>query len=220
MYPCRFSLPHTGYKFLDWAPAQNAFHCGWDLNLGHGDEDLGNSVYTPIKSKIEYVSPPPTRANRYNGGYGLFVILYHPGFNVWTKYAHLSKVEDIPWDYELYEGIKFAEVGKSGTKSAHLHWEMFGAEMHDIQKNYRVNNVNLPFRFYPSGKSKAYVVKYYINPMKFMGELIPSDWAKLDWSWAMKNGIVTEQSKPHVNLTKEELVVLLKNYHDKRNNII
>ncbi len=214
-FPCKFTLPHTGYKWLQWASGQNAFHPGIDLNFGVGDQDLGNSVYTPFFSRIEYISPVATKANGYNGGYGNFVVLYHPSFDLWTKYAHLQSIVDIPIGTELYAGIHFANVGKSGTQSAHCHWEMFIRAMYEIQKNYRKNGTTMPFRFYPSGKSKSYVQQYYINPMQFMEEHLPSDFSKDDWEWALKNGIVNEKSLPREPMTTERYVVLQKNYHDK-----
>jgi murein DD-endopeptidase MepM/ murein hydrolase activator NlpD len=213
IYPCKFTVPHTGLKWLQWSPTNNAWHCGQDLNWGVGSADLGNPIVTPMKSYVEYVSGGPAHWNSYNHGYGLFVVLRHPEVGLWSRYAHLKMVEPIPGEVGLLaEGVKFAEVGKSGTQSPHLHWEMWNEKMNEIQKNY-----TRPYGYWPAGRSQVWIKQYYINPLEFMEQHIPSDWSKEQWNWGLKNGLLTDSSLPRNQITKEEFITILKRYHDKFN---
>lgn len=163
VYPCEFDLPHRGLKFLEWYDKHKVFHPAVDLNKGIGDADLGNPVVCPVEGEVFYVSPKPTLLNRQNGGFGLFVVVYHPVQNLWTRYAHLNSVS-VVLGQELKVGEQLGKVGKSGTTSSHLHFEVWRPSMYEIQaaKN---------FRYYPTGQSKQYVTEHYIDPLAWIESL-------------------------------------------------
>ena len=161
----KFDVPHRGLKWLEYYSGHNVYHPGWDLNRGMGNDDHGDNVFCPVDGEVEYVSPKPSIYNRQNGGFGWFVVVYHQGYGVWTRYAHLSKVA-VHKGQKVEKGQKIAQVGNTGTKYAHLHWEVFGDAMYKIQANHWRK-----FGYYPSGKSKAWVSDHYIDGLKWIEEI-------------------------------------------------
>lgn len=183
-YPIDFDLPHAGLKYLEWYDKHKVWHPGQDLNKGTGNADLGLPIKCPVSGEVEYVSPEPTALNGQNGGFGNFIVIYHPAYGVWTRYAHMNKVS-VKQNDKVKEGDLLGEVGKTGTKSAHLHWEGWNSSMYEIQKNHWRR-----FCYYPSGQSKQYVTTHYFDPLAWVESLKPEtalNWCKThlpdaDWS--------------------------------------
>ena len=148
---------HKGYSYLEWAEAQKAYHCGTDFNYGpRSNSDLGLPLY-PFKSgKVVHTSEPidPTTS-----GYGKIVILKHND-DEYSKYAHLDEIKCKIGD-KVTTFDEIATIGKSGTSSPHLHFEIFDKHIKDLgfaqAKGYR---------YYPSYKSKEFVKEHYKNPLE------------------------------------------------------
>ena len=158
----RFDLPHRGLKYLQYYRKHNVYHCGWDLNRGAGNQDLGDPIYSWTDSQVIYVSPKPTRWNRHNGGFGLFIIFWHEALKLYSRYAHLNKVL-VKVGAKVKVGEHVAECGNTGTTYSHLHWEVFRSEIVKLNKP--------KWRFYPSGRSKAWVVDHYEDGLALVENL-------------------------------------------------
>ena len=186
IYPIDFDTPHAGLTWLQWYDKHKVFHPGYDLNKGKGSADLGLPIVCPIAGEVEYVSPEPTALNGQNGGFGNFVVIYHPAHGVWTRYAHMNKVS-VKQNQKLKAGDLIGEVGKSGTNSPHLHFEGWKSSMYDIQKNHWRR-----FAYYPSGKTKQYIMQHYFDPLEWIESIAEESalkWCRTnlpeaDWSKA------------------------------------
>lgn len=204
-----YDVPHRGLKWLEYYGGHRVYHPGWDLNKGIGDQDYGNDVVCPVNAEVEYIAP----IGKVNGGFGNFIILYHPAYGLWSRYAHLSRVSAKQGDH-LKAGDKLGEVGNSGTTYAHLHWEVFGKEMYDIQKNWWRGK----FRYYPSGKSKAWVFDHYINGLAWIDQINqeymetsqPDKIFEQAMAWAVENKISNGQ-RPKDPVTRQEVWQMLLN---------
>ena len=191
-YPIEFDTPHAGLQWLEWYDKHKVFHPGRDLNKGIGSADLGLAIKCPVAGEVEYVSPEPTTLNGQNGGFGNFVVIYHPAHGVWTRYAHMNKIS-VKQNDKVKEGDLLGEVGKSGTTSPHLHWEGWKSSMHEIQKNHWRK-----FAYYPSRQSKQYITTHYFDPLEWIESLkVETDveWCKqnlpeADWV-AIPNNVAT-----------------------------
>lgn len=87
------------------------FHCGIDLGYEYGD-----GVPALFSG---YVAD----AGDHGDGYGMQVMLYHPGHDTYTKYCHLSNIFVATGDY-VQQGSIIATVGSSGYATGpHLHLE-------------------------------------------------------------------------------------------------
>lgn len=185
-YPIQFDVPHRGLTYLEWYDPHKVFHPGYDLNKGTGDADLGLPILCPVSGEIEYVSPEPTLTNGQNGGFGWFVVVYHSAYGVWTRYAHMNKVS-VKQNQKVKEGDLLGEVGKTGTQTAHVHWEGWKSSMYEIQRTHWRK-----FAFYPSNKPKQYIVDHYFDPLEWVESLSTEtalQWVKkhlpdADWSKA------------------------------------
>ncbi len=163
-YPCEFDVPHAGNQWLEYYSPHRVYHPGWDLNKGVGNADEGKPVKCPVKGEVVYTSPAPGVLNGQNGGFGYFVIVYHKEYNVWSRFAHLK-------DYEVVlgpinEGDLIGHVGKTGTTSAHLHWEVWKPSMYMIQEAHWRK-----FAYYPTGKDKKFVMENYIDGLAWIDGL-------------------------------------------------
>jgi len=174
--PCKYDVPHNGLKYLDYYPAHKVFHPGADLNAGTGNQDLGNTVVAPIDGEVEYVSP----LGRSNGGFGNFIILYHPQYGIWTRYAHLRNF-NVKVGERVNENEKIAEVGSSGTTYAHLHFEVFNDKCFELQKAHWRK-----FAYYPSNKSRQWVQEHYLDPLAFI-DSVNTEEGETAREWCRKN---------------------------------
>jgi len=157
----------AGYTWLDYHKANNVYHPADDYNLGWGDQDLGQNVASVSAGKVIYTS----KSSR---GYGNIIVIKHQlGYKLkrfiketygidtdvlYSFYAHLKDII-VAVGNTLEAGAKIGSVGKSGTKLAHLHHEIY-APIGDLK--------NKSWRFYPTGWSKEEISKYWIPPYKFI----------------------------------------------------
>lgn len=86
----------------------------------HAGVDLGYPAGTPIPALFDGVV---IQAGDYADGYGNQVLLYHPLFDGYTRYAHMSEV-DVRVDEYVGQGTIIGLVGATGRVTGpHLHLE-------------------------------------------------------------------------------------------------
>jgi len=157
----------NGFAFLDWHKENNVYHPGEDYNFGYGDQDLGQDTNCTANGIVVHVSKRTT-------GYGNLIICKHNlGYNLrkfiketygidtnklYSLYAHLKDISVNVGD-EIDCGQKIGTVGKSGTKWAHLHFEIF-APIGEIAKK--------AWRFYPVGWSKEKIKQFWLPAYQFI----------------------------------------------------
>lgn len=176
MFPAKLDLPLTGLDWLEYYGKHNVYHPALDINSGIGDDDLGNNIHCPAHGFVEYVY---TSWN--HRGFGNFVIILHDDGN-YTRYAHMNDIDNsIKRGVEVMRGQLLGHVGNTGTVYAHLHFEVFKPSMLSIQKKHFYS-----YRYYPSGKSKQYVIEHYINPWEWLQSMSPEKWREDAEKWAAK----------------------------------
>lgn len=149
---------NNGLGYLDYYSGHNVYHPGWDINVGAGWQDYGMPILCPAKGEVVFVSPAPTRLNGYNGGFGWYVVVYHPDLGIWTRYAHCKAVL-VREGQAVKKGTQLAELGNTGTSSPHCHFDAWRLKMQAIQESrWR------KYAFYPSGWSKTKVAEYFVDP--------------------------------------------------------
>lgn len=142
-----------GYRYLSWVSEQGLWHAGRDYNFGVGNQDLGQDVLCPTWARVLYVSSVGE-----NGGLGLYVLLQHPHNNAFTRYMHLQDSSVLAGQI-LSPGQIFAHVGKRGTRSSHLHFEV----LNDKGLQFIMNSAR-PYGRYTKGLTKAQVQSMWIDP--------------------------------------------------------
>lgn len=209
----------TGYQWLQPLIDEPGFHPGEDLNSGKdGFADLGLPVKPMAKGKVIY--------KVYTTGWGNLLVIEHEHPTLgkfWTRYAHFQKIYvKVNDTVDIDDTIGL--LGKSGTRSPHLHWEVIIKE--------------LPYwTSYVYGWSEEKVKEYFASPYEFIkkinGENKPSSWAKEPIEKAIKSkvAVVWDNSKEvvgnatlgavlynlgatkkrHKKVTKEVLIVALDN---------
>lgn len=86
----------------------------------HAGVDLGYAAGTPIPALFDGVV---VQAGDYTDGYGNQVLLYHPAYDTYTRYAHMSDVY-VTVDQYIPQGTVIGLVGATGrVTGAHLHLE-------------------------------------------------------------------------------------------------
>lgn len=212
----RFDPVKTGYGYLQFDPKNNVYHPGYDLNFGAlPTSDLGQPVWAPTLSQVIFVSKPGE-----NGGLGRYVVLYHPKFDVWTRYCHLDGVggamgQSLEAGDTLLKGEQFATVGGTGGFSPHLHVEglnkkgaMF-IEPH-WRQNYNGYFANLP---------RAQVAAMTFDVLAWIehsDDVEPKDWQKEAKEWAMKEEIITSGwDNPTLPMSQERVAAAMKKMWDK-----
>lgn len=157
----------NGLTFLDWHKENNVYHPGDDYNLGWGDQDLGQDVVATASGVVVHTS-------KRTSGYGNIGIVKHTlGYNLkrfiketygietntlYSFYAHLKDIFVNVGDH-LEVGQRLGTVGKSGTKSPHLHFEIY-APIGELSKK--------GWRFYPIGWAKETIKKYWLPAYLFI----------------------------------------------------
>lgn len=135
-------------------------------------------------------------------GYGKYVKVQHEGYQ--STYAHFKSF--------------FVKIGDSVKQGQMIGWSdntgfSTGSHLHLTLKETDAQGNIL-------NKNNGYFGA--INPLPLLNEvpnpeLIPSEWSKPFWEWALKQGIVNEKSLPREPMNTERFIVFLKNYHDKFN---
>ena len=93
---------------------------------GYNGIDFGAPVGTPILAAAAG-KVIISRSGGYNGGYGSYIVLYHPN-GTQTLYAHLSK-NAVSQGAEVSKGQVIGYVGMTGKVTGpHLHFEVRGAK--------------------------------------------------------------------------------------------
>lgn len=93
----------------------------------HGGIDYGTVVNTPVKAcadgRVVWVDDDrKTKAK--NGGYGLYVRIYHPQLKIHTFYAHLNR-QDVKVGDTVKMGQTIGMSGNTGNSTGpHLHFEV------------------------------------------------------------------------------------------------
>jgi len=201
MYPTEFDLPLSGLDWLEYYPDHRVYHPGVDFNKGYGDQDLGQDIFAPRDGFVDIV---------YTGwnhrGFGKFIIIKHADGN-YTRYAHLGEVL-VTEKTNVKEGDLIAKMGKTGTKYAHLHFEVFNEKMAEIQrKNWYT------WRYYPVNKYKQWVIEHYLNPWEWLKpkDVEMEEALMMNAEWKPKPLI----AKPDGSYkTDKEILLILKRFKD------
>lgn len=172
--PTRFTGEYptawAGYTFLDYDQTSDAYHPGEDYNFGGGNDDLGQDVSNVAAGIVVHASNATT-------GYGNMVVIKHSlGYNLqrfiketygidtkelYSLYAHLKDITVKVGD-KVTVGQVIGHVGNTGTKWAHLHFELY-APIGELSK--------VAWRFYPTvknGWSKEKVKQFWVPAYKFI----------------------------------------------------
>lgn len=209
-YPTKYTLPLLGWDWLQYAAPQKAWHPGLDLGLV-GSTDLGQEIYATKPGFVEHIN---NKSSYYHSrGFGNFIIIHHDD-GTYTRHAHLSR---FPIGLKVGDKVKGTDVvaylGSTGSSnSPHDHFEVFGEELAKKQREHRVAGLKRPYCFYPKGYSKAWVMKMYNNPWKWIEGVhqIP-DWAINDWKKANLKGIAPEDAFEEWDIDKfQEALMKLK----------
>lgn len=169
VHPTKFTGEYpnwNGYTWLDWTK-QNAFHPGDDYNFGYGNNDLGQDVVSTAAGVVFHTSETDT-------GYGKLVIIKHTlgyilkrfiketyGIEtdiIYTLYAHLDDIV-VKTGQIVDCGEIIGHVGNTGTKWAHLHFEIY-----HLEKELK----HVSERFYPTGWSKEKIKDNWLPAYKFI----------------------------------------------------
>lgn len=206
MFPCEYDLPLSGLDFTQYYSQHNVYHPGIDFNKGSGNQDCGNPIAIARAGKIEYVHKDVATGR----GFGIFLIIKHNDGN-YTRYAHMKDcVFEIKSIGEIVkEGQLAGQVGKTGTASCHCHFEVFNEKLATIQRGWKY-----PWRFYPSGKTKQWVIEHYLNPWEWLKT--PTERGDLDKGYEyLQNVGAVVSSKPKDAVTVEMLGLILKRLNDR-----
>jgi len=108
---------HSGWQFLDWNGSE--WHPGWDYNgSGSGDADEGLEIVAVADGVV--VSAPSKNPT----SWGSLVIKHiYKKEIVYSQYGHMKTVSVSKGDI-ITKGQPVGTLGKVGTNSAHLHWEI------------------------------------------------------------------------------------------------
>ena len=150
----------NGLGYLEWYGSHRVYHPGEDLNKGSGNHDLGLPITTVADGDVVWTG--------YHRGFGNHMVMSHPQLNRWTHYVHLQK-HILKVGDKMKAGEVVSYVGNTGTKWAHLHFEVWRPHLFELQKNYR-NRVGykVPFAMYPTNWPKWKVAQHYEDPAVFV----------------------------------------------------
>lgn len=157
-YPMK--TDRAGLKYLQYYKSHNVYHPGIDFNWGTGNQDKGMPVFSPSWGVVEYVS-----SRLFNGGLGLYIVIYHPWEGVWTRYLHCD-TSTVKIGQKVAPLQQIATVGNTGTSSSHLHFEVLTYDgLKWIKQWHR------PYGRYPAGLPKKTVMEYWIDPIPWLDSL-------------------------------------------------
>ncbi len=87
------------------------FHSGLDLGYGYG---------TPVPAMLDGIV---VAVGDFQDGYGNQIVIYHPAWDAYTRYAHLSGI-DVTVGMEMSQGYPIGCIGATGNATGpHLHLE-------------------------------------------------------------------------------------------------
>lgn len=106
---------------------------GWNWGLLHdgGAVDISAACGMPVYASAEGLVTEVGSPSKWNGGFGGYVRIKHPLYNIETLYAHNSVNEVAVGDY-ISQGKEIAKIGKTGLvqgpTGCHVHFGVFGAK--------------------------------------------------------------------------------------------
>lgn len=95
----------------------NTPHPGYDLNFGSGSADEGLPVFAVADGEV---------IESFYASWGNLILVEHRlanGVDVWSLYGHLQR-RDVDAGERVRRGQVIGTVGKTGTRSPHLHFEL------------------------------------------------------------------------------------------------
>lgn len=118
---------HIGYAF--GAKTSYGYHGGIDYNgEGAGDSDLGLPIFCIAEGEVTSIHEHPNKYDKQgkiidDWGKHLHYKIEGPWGVRYIHYAHCQEIL-VKSGEKIKEGQIIARVGKTGTSSAHLHWEI------------------------------------------------------------------------------------------------
>lgn len=105
---------------------------GWNWGVLHDNAvDISAACGTPIYASAEGLVVEVGSPKNWNSGYGGYVRIKHPLYNIETLYTHTSSNLVSLGDY-IEQGEQIAKVGKTGLvqgpTGCHVHFAVFGAQ--------------------------------------------------------------------------------------------
>lgn len=145
---------HYGYKFGDTVVKDGkavAIHPGDDLNFGSsGNAEIGAPMKPMSDGEVIF-------AQNGGDGWGNVLVIWHPRLNRWTRNGHLNK-----FYVKVGQQVKMSdivgEVGKTGTGSAHDHFEIIKKKLPSW----------LTYPNLSQGWTLEKVKEYWENPREFI----------------------------------------------------
>lgn len=211
--PIEYNPNRFGYKFKQIIKDGRTLHPGTDLNAGNSaNADFNLPIKAPFAGEVIFRTKTK--------GWGNLIVIYSYALNRWTRMAHMNKVFVNVGDVVAI-GEEIGTVGKTGTFSSHLHWEIIKKQL-------------LKWTEYTRGWNQKKIDEYFEDPLlwlKLVNSTQISDFAvgsyekakeklvnlKLDNPQDVVGDSVAEQvfldlkvlNKKIGNLTKERLIVAL-----------
>lgn len=188
---------HFGWKFLSKVSVSTT-HSGVDLNHGAPQSDRGMPIIAMAEGEVVY-------SRNTGDGWGKMVVIYHPKYKVWSRYAHLNTIE-VVFGQKVKEGQKIGTCGSTGGNWApHLHWDV-------IKKK-------LPkWTSYTKWWSQKKVMDYYVDPIPYVNGINKTENQEKyhfpeSAKWVKENGI-SNGKNPSEECTREEVWEMLYRYHN------
>jgi len=204
-HPTRFTA--LGNRFQEYYAPHRVYHPGVDYNFGPSpNADLGQDIVAAADGTVVYVSPAGT-----NGGLGLYVVMHHPDYGVWTRHMHLDAVFVVPGQF-VKEGERIAAVGNSGTTTAHDHFEVLNEKGLAFIRDW-----SRPYGRYPTGLSKQAVGSMWLDPVRWVETAKPvlPAWQVEARAWAEETGVIRSGwDAPGQPMSQVRVAAALKNLHD------
>jgi murein DD-endopeptidase MepM/ murein hydrolase activator NlpD len=141
-----FSTKSNPYRF------GYGHHSGVDYYGLGPNNGLGDDVVS-IADGIVVMSSPTVSPF----GYGNLVVVKHPQFGIWSRYAHLGS-RAVKVGTRVTAGQKIGEIGTSGTDNVHLHLDIVTKKA--LSASWRW----IPR---PGGFSKKQVLDIFTDPLVF-----------------------------------------------------
>lgn len=132
-----------------WVVPPGYWHTGVDLNgPGGGNSDYGQPIHAMTDGVV-------VEARVFGGSWGRVVVIWHPGPRVWTRSAHLSRI-DVKPGQAVQAGQQIGLMGAMPTGGfAHLHFDVI----------YRQPP---SWEYFPRWADKSDITRYFVDPIAFL----------------------------------------------------
>jgi murein DD-endopeptidase MepM/ murein hydrolase activator NlpD len=139
---------------------QNPYRQGYGYHTGldYIGLDKNRGFNNPVVSVADgvVVQSTPTASPK---GYGELVVIEHPQFKIWTRYAHLN-TRTVKVGAVVKAGQQIGTLGTSGTDNTHLHFDIA-----------RKPALRADWRGFPSGGfTESQVRDIFIDPLLWFKE--------------------------------------------------